>query len=239
MKKSRIVIVTAVVTVVVVSVVGWLVISKVNPSQKATAVRIEQPELGELIELVSAPGEIEPETKVEISARFSARVIELPYDEGDIVTRGDPLANPPVPASVLVRLDGKDLESQLLSAEASYAAQMAQVEVEKARISSQRASLSGLSASLKQAERDLERQKGLLESQDISQAAFDQTRLKVDELKAQYATAKHTLEAAELNLVVLKHNLEAANAMITQAREVGGGACKNRAGKHSHSGYLD
>ena len=220
MKKSRIVIVTAVVTVVVVSVVGWLVISKVNPSQKATAVRIEQPERGELIELVSAPGEIEPETKVEISARFSARVIELPYDEGDIVTRGDPLANPPVPASVLVRLDGKDLESQLLSAEASYAAQMAQVKVEKAQISSRRASLSGLSASLKQAERDLERQKGLIESQDISQAAFDQTQLKVDELKAQYATSKHTLEAAELNLVVLKHNLEAANAMITQAREV-------------------
>ena len=220
MKKSRIVIVTAVVTVVVVSVVGWLVISKVNPSQKATAVRIEQPERGELIELVSAPGEIEPETKVEISARFSARIIELPYDEGDIVTRGDPLANPPVPASVLVRLDGKDLESQLLSAEASYAAQMAQVKVEKAQISSRRASLSGLSASLKQAERDLERQKGLLESQDISQAAFDQTQLKVDELKAQYATAKHTLEAAELNLVVLQHNLEAASAMITQAREV-------------------
>jgi len=219
-KKSRIVIVTAVVTVVVVSVVGWLVISKVNPSQKATAVRIEQPERGELIELVSAPGGIEPETKVEISARFSARIIELPYDEGDIVTRGDPLANPPGPASVLVRLDGKDLESQLLSAEASYAAQMAQVKVEKAQISSRRASLSGLSASLKQAERDLERQKGLLESQDISQAAFDQTQLKVDELKAQYATSKHTLEAAELNLVVLKHNLEAANAMITQAREV-------------------
>jgi len=219
-KKSRIVIVTTVVTVVVVSVVGWLVISKVNPSQKATAVRIEQPERGELIELVSAPGEIEPETKVEISARFSARIIELPYDEGDIVTRGDPLANPPVPASVLVRLDGKDLESQLLSAEASYAAQMAQVKVEKAQISSRRASLSGLSASLKQAERDLERQKGLIESQDISQAAFDQTQLKVDELKAQYATSKHTLEAAELNLVVLQHNLEAANAMIAQAREV-------------------
>lgn len=218
-KKSHIIITTVVVTLMVVSVVGMLIRRKISASRKGIVVRVEQAQRGELIEFVSAPGEIEPKTKVEISAKFSARVEALPYEEGDIVTGGNPDANPPVPASVLVRLDSKDLESQLLSAQAGHSAQKAQIEVEKSRIAGQQASLRGLEASLKQAERDMERQKGLLESQDISPATFDQTQLKVDDLKAQYDAAKHMLEAAKLNLVVLKYNLEAAGARITQAQE--------------------
>ena len=82
---------------------------------KPTAIRIDQPTRGELIEYVSAPGEIEPRSNVEISAKLSARVMALPYEEGDRVTKGDPNANPPIPPSVLLRLDSKDLESRLLS----------------------------------------------------------------------------------------------------------------------------
>jgi len=219
MKKSRIIIIIVVVALGFFYALGVLVKAKLKAASKATMVRVEQVQRGDLIEFVSAPGEIEPKTKVEISAKVSARIVELPYEEGDVVTCGDPQATPPVPASVLVRLDAKDLESQLLSVEAGYAAQAAQIEVEQARIASQQASLAGLSASLKQAERDLERQKELLASQDISPATFDQAQVKVDELKAQYDAAKHTLHAAKLNLVVLQHNLEAAEANIAQARE--------------------
>jgi HlyD family secretion protein len=204
---------------VVVSAAAIVYKVKIGASSKPTIVRIEKAQRGELIEFVSAPGEIEPRINVKISAKVSARIIELPYEEGDIVTGGNTDTNPPVPASVLLRLDAKDLESRLLSAEASYAAQAAQLEVEKARISSQQANLIGLDASLKQAQRDLERQKGLLESQDISQATFDQSKLKFDELKSRYASTKHMLNAAELNLVVMQHNLEAAGAGVTQAKE--------------------
>jgi HlyD family secretion protein len=218
-KKSRIIITTIIVTLVVVSVVAIVYKVKTGASSKPTVVRIEKAQRGELIEFVSAPGEIEPKTKVEMSAKVSARIIELPYEEGDIVTCGSTDTNPSVPASVLVRLDAKDLESRLLSAKANYSAQEAQLEVEKARIASQRANLIGLDASLKQALRDLERQKGLLESQDISPATFDQTQLKVDEQKAQYEAAERTRQAAELNLVVLRHNLDAAGAGVTQAEE--------------------
>lgn len=219
MKKSRVIIITVIVTLVVVSVSAIVYKVKTGASNKPMVVRIEKAQRGELIEFVSAPGEIEPKTHVEISAKVSARIIELPYEEGDIVTCDKTDTNPPVPASVLVRLDDKDLQSRLLSAEANYAAQAAQLEVEKARISSQRSNLIGLDASLKQAKRDLERQKGLLESQDISQATYDQSKLKFDEFKSQYDSAKHTLDAAELNLVVLQHNLEAAGANVTQAKE--------------------
>jgi len=218
-KKSNIIIITVIVTLVIVSVIAIVYKVKTGASRKPTIVRIDKVHRGELIEFVSAPGEIEPRINVEMSAKVSARITELPYEEGDIVTCGNPNANPPIPASVLVRLDDKDLQSRLLSAEASYAAQGAQIEVEKARISSQKASLVGLDASLKQAQRDLERQKGLLESQDISQSTYDQSKLRFDELMSQYDSTKYTLNAAELNLVVMQHNLEAAGAGVTQAKE--------------------
>ena len=186
---------------------------------KPTAVRLAQPTSGRLVEYVSAPGEIEPRSNVEISAKISARVVALPYEEGERVTKGDPNANPPVPVSVLVRLDSKDLESRLLSAEASRAAQAAQIEVEKARISGQEASLLGQKASLEKARRDLERQQELLKTRDVSQVSFDEARLRVDELSSQYQSSEHSLEAARLNLTVLEHNLEAADAGIDQAKE--------------------
>jgi HlyD family secretion protein len=208
-----------VVVLVAVSGAGVAFRAKLKGPGKPTTVRIEKAQNGELVEFVSAPGEIEPRTKVEISAKVSARIIELPYEEGDVVTCGDPDANPPVPASVLVRLDAKDMESRLTSAEAGRAAQVANIEVEKARIAGQQASLAGLAASVEQARRDLERQKGLLESKDIAQATFDQAQARFDELKSQHEAAKHTLKAAELNLAVLRHNLDVADAGIAQARD--------------------
>ena len=186
---------------------------------KPTAVRIEKPVPGKLIEYVSAPGEIEPRSNVEISAKTSARVVALPYKEGEKVTKGDPNANPPIPPSVLVRLDSKDMESRLLSAEASRAAQAAQIEVEKARIAGQEASLLGQKATLDQARRDLERQQELLATKDVSQVTFDEAKVRVDELESQYEGAMHSLDAARLNLRVLEHNLEAADAGIDQAKE--------------------
>jgi len=217
--KFRTIGITVLVTLGIVLMVGALVTAKIVTLLKTPVVRVEKPERGELIELVSAPGEIEPKTKVEISAKLTARIVALPYEEGDRVTAGNPDADPPMPASVLVKLDAKDLESQLRQAEASRAAQAAQIEVEKARISSQQANLVGLEASLQQAQRDLARQAELLQSEDISQATFDQTRTKADELKSQYTSAARTLEAAQLNLVVLQHQLEAADARIAQAEE--------------------
>lgn len=211
--------VTIILTLLAVFVIGKLKKGKNSDSENSTVARLEKVQRGELIELISAPGEIQPKSKVSISAKVSARVIEMPYKEGDRVTSGDPSADPPVPASILVRLDSKELESQLRSAEASYMAQTAQLEVEKARIASQEAQCKGTCATLKQAQRDVERQKKLLQSKDISQSVFDRTQLRVEELQSQHNSAEHNLHAAKLNLVVMDYNLEVAQARIDQAKE--------------------
>jgi HlyD family secretion protein len=209
-----------VVIVAVIGAAGFVVVSKRGSGgAKPTVVRVEAAQLGTLTEVVSAPGAIEPKINVEISAKTSGRIVELPYDEGDTVTKGDPDANPPIPPSIVVRLDSKDLESRLLSAQADRAARAAQIEVERARVASQEASLLGQKASLEQAQRDFERQRELLASKDVSQVTFDEARLKVDDLKSKYEGAKFSLDAARLNLKVLEHNLEAADASIEQAKE--------------------
>lgn len=222
MRVARIFIILLVV-VLVLGVMGgggfvWLK-SRGNQANKATIVRVEEARIGELIEVVSAPGEIEPKTNVEISAKTSARIVELPYEEGDRVTKGDPDADPPIPASVLVRLDSKELESRLLSTQASRAAQAAQFEVEKARIASQQAGLMAQETTLEQARRDYERQCALLQTNDVSQVTCEEAGFRVQELESQLQSARHNLEAAQLNLRVLEHNLEVADAGIEQAKE--------------------
>ena len=119
---------------VIVAVIAMLG-AKLDPSQgQGTKVRLAAVERGSLVESVTAPGEVAPRTKVAISARVSARIVELPHEEGDAVTAGDPDAVPPVPPSVLIRLDATDLEAALRVVKARRAAQKAQDQVELERI---------------------------------------------------------------------------------------------------------
>jgi HlyD family secretion protein len=213
-------IIISVILVLVLAVVGVIVSRGRKNKDPGEVVRLEEVKLGELTEEVGALCEIEPNEIVQISAKVSAQIVEMPYDEGATVTCGDPNANPPVPASILIKLDAKDLESQLRLAQASRDAEEAQIEVEKERIEGSKASLIGLEASLQQAENDFNRKKGLYETRDISKADFDEVKFKADSLRADYEGAKHNLEAAQRNLVVLKHNLDAADARIAEAKEL-------------------
>jgi len=181
-----------------------------NGKKQNTQVRIETIGPGEFIEVVNAPGEIRPKTKVDISAKVAARIIELPFEEGDSVTAGEKEVNPSKNASLLLRLDSKDLESQMRSAEANRDAQIARIEVEKSQILSQKATLEGTLATLNQKKLEFERQKKLLQTQDVSQSSFDQTQCNLQELESRYNSSMHTIKAAEQNLVVMQHNLKAA-----------------------------
>lgn len=188
-------------------------------SDDATPVRVELVEHGELIEIVSAPGLVQPRSKVSLSARVSARIVELPFKEGDRVTKGDPDADPPIPPSVLVRLDSKDLEAQLRAVEARSAAQAAQIEMARSQLDSRKSEISALRIELADTERELNRQKELLETRDVSQQAVDQAQAKFDQLEARLASAVHDITASEKNLLVMEHQLEAAQAEIVRASD--------------------
>lgn len=223
MKKRRKKWIIISVILVLVLLVGGIIVNKRHKNKDpGEVVRIEEVKRGELTEEVGALCEIEPNEVVQLSARVSARIVEMPFDEGGVVTCGEPNANPPLPASLLIKLDAKDLESQLRLAQAGRDAEEAQIEVEKEKIEASKASLVGLGASLEQAENDLKRTQGLYDTLTgaVSKSEYDQVKYKVDTLRADNECAKHNLDAAVRNLVVMKHNLDAADARIAEAQEL-------------------
>jgi len=214
--------VSVVVVVLIVSVVGLVAAFKPGGTGlggPGTAVHLEPVTVGELIETVSAPGQVESVTNVAISARVSARITEIPFEEGERVIKGDPAADPPIPPSVLVELDSTDLQAQLRQAQARRDGLAQQIEVDKARIQSLEASLLGTRASLDEAQRDLNRQRELVSSGDVSQAVYEQAQRRYDEVAAQYAAAEASLEASRRGLKVAQFNLDAADAEIERARD--------------------
>lgn len=212
-------IIITIILVLALAVGGVMVKKKGQQEDPGAVVRIEEIKLGELTEEIGALCEIEPNEVVQLSARISAQIVEMPYEEGDVVTCGDPNAEPPIPASLLVKLDSKEMESQLRLAEAGRDAQKAQIEVERAMIEGSKATLAGLAASLEQAERDFKRKEELYRTRDISKADFDDVKYRLDTLRAEHESAKYNLDAAERNLVVLRHNQDAAEARIEEVKQ--------------------
>jgi HlyD family secretion protein len=163
---------------------------------KALPVRIATVTRRELVETVSAPGELDPEVKVDVSAEVSARILELPFREGATVRKGE----------VIVKLDDRDLQ-------ASMDAQVAQRDGEKFRLRSEQERLASPMSQLANARATLERQESLFKTGDVSRADLDNAIARVRDLEAQIASAKEGLS-------VIESSLAAAEANIARAREL-------------------
>jgi HlyD family secretion protein len=186
-------------TAVVVSVAPEGVKRILSPEPTRTTVRSQKVIERQLVESVAAPGEIEPLTKVDISAEVSARIEELPVRDGDVVRRGD----------VIVKLDDRLLRSELDAVKA-------QREGERFRLQSEQASLAGTLKHLEFAKRNLARQQQLLDSGDISQSAFDEAQDRVDELEASAAASAHMISVIESSLAAAEANIERAQDSLTK-----------------------
>ncbi len=178
-------------------------------AKNAVKVRVEEPRLGELFEVVSAPGKVVPKTKVSISARVVARIVELPKHEGAQVKAGD----------LLVQLDSSEIESQLRAAEARKAAQIAQIKTSEARLTARESQLGSVRVQLTSKLRDLKRQEQLLQGNDVAQAAVDDALTAVDQLKAQLEGEEGGVRADRVSLEVQGYELAAADAEIERVRD--------------------
>ncbi len=150
---------------------------------------------GSLNESVSAPGFVEPVSKVDISAQISARVMALPLREGDTVTKGD----------LVVQLDDRNLKAALASTTARRDSELSRMEAERARIE-------GPKQSLENAKRNLERQKKLFETGDVSRQALEDAMVRVEEIEA-------GVMASLKNIGALESSLAASEAEIERVRE--------------------
>ncbi|MCC6678027.1 MAG: efflux RND transporter periplasmic adaptor subunit [Phycisphaerales bacterium] len=155
---------------------------------KATLVRLEPVLRGTLTKTVSAPGLIEPRTKVEISAQVSARIIALPFREGQEVKKDD----------VVIRLDADDLAARVDSA--------------KARLNSTQAALEGAKATYQNATGELTRRKELFDTKDISKAELDQAEEAYRAAESRLRQAEFSIDIARADLSAAEKDL--SNAVI-------------------------
>ncbi len=157
-----------------------------RPDEKPLDVRLGKVEKGRLVRTVNAPGSIEPKTKVQISAQVSARITALPFREGENVKNGD----------IVVKLDSRDLQAQLESAQASERG-------EKAR-------LEGAQAALAWTKQELERREQLAKSGDNARAMLESAMNEFLRAKSQVDSATQSIEIARANIVRAQKDLENA-----------------------------
>lgn len=156
-------------------------------------VRVEEVAARTLIETISAPGMVRPLTAVQVAAEVSARIVELPVEEGDAVTKGQ----------LLARLDGTELEAQLKARRAARDGRLKQIEAEGVR-------LEGLRTRLAFASKELERINALHDTGDVSLRELEQAQESAEDATTQIA-------AAELGLAQLESSLAIDEAEILRA----------------------
>lgn len=160
-----------------------------RPDLKPTKVRLSAATRGDLMRTVSVPGQIEPRTKVEISAQVSARIIALPFRAGQQVRKGD----------VICRLDAEDLAAALESA--------------RAQLRGEEARLTGARASLENAQLELNRRRELYATRDVSKAELDAAEAEFLRAQASLQGSEAAIEAARANISRAEKDL--SNTVIT------------------------
>src|SRR5574344_468425 len=71
-----------------VIIVGLIIYAKTKP-EKGIAVTTCTPEIATIVETIPANGKIKPVTEVKISPDVSGEIIELNFEEGDYVKKGE------------------------------------------------------------------------------------------------------------------------------------------------------
>jgi len=156
---------------------------------------------GTLTETITAPGVVEPISKVEISAQVNARVMAIPFREGERVRKGD----------LLVQLDDRNLRAAKESATARRDGDQARLEAERAR-------LAGPRQTVEIARRNMERQKRLFEAGDVPRTSFEDAEVRVRELDATIAAAERSIASLESALVASSAEIERVEQELSFAK---------------------
>lgn len=205
------------IAVIVVAIVAALALAR-PAGQPGAAAATAPVARGDIAASVSGTGSIAAEQTLELAFPSSGTVVEVLVQEGDAVAAGQPLA----------RLDTRDLELQVASAEASLESARAQLEQRRSgnatpeQLAAQRAAVASAEANLAKSRTNNVTAADLAEAEAqlrSAQAQLDdlQAGPKPDELagaQAAYDQAVASLEAQRKSLAVAK---ERAQSDVEQA----------------------
>ena len=167
-----------------VVVVGGLgAVSMMNGGDEATMVQIDLAFRDEIVEVVTASGRIQPQTKVEITSEVSAEIVHLYAKEGDRVYQAQPL----------LQLDTVQLRSDV--AQARYSLDEITARKDAAKTQYERDRLED------------ERQTRLYERKLTSETEFTNARLDYEGSKANYEAMEAQMKTQRARLEKAQDNL--------------------------------
>lgn len=185
-------------TVLALGAGGTFLFLSLQPNESEAQARPIEVRQGDLVELASASGTIEPDVQIAVKSRASGEVIEVLVSEGDEVEAGD----------ILVRLDPRDAEQAVLEAEMALTRA-------KADLTQARASLTVTRAQAEESEaqaavRNRGAELGLISSEDqrSSSSSAEVARTNVTLRQAQVRSSVTNVESAELRVEEAKRRLE-------------------------------
>jgi HlyD family secretion protein len=151
---------------------GVLVLAAFKRGDKPVEVRLEKVQKRDLVAYVTASGQVQPHTKVDVASDVSGRIVRLAVKEGDMVKKGQ----------FLLQIDP-----------ATY---QADVQREAAGVASARADLARAKANLEQAQNAYRRSSEIVKTNPalISAEQIEQLKTTVDVNDALYQAALHTVD---------------------------------------------
>lgn len=163
---------------IVLAIVIIGVTSAMKGRNKAVEVRIEKVQKRDLVASVTASGQVQPHTKVNVSADISGRIVRLAVTEGQMVTRGQ----------FLLEIDPSQYR--------------ANVERATAAVASARSQSAQAKPALAQAQRNLDRLMALKKANPtlVSDEQVEQLRTQVEVAQAQLEAANHAIDQANASL---------------------------------------
>ena len=183
---------------VVLGIVGLVALTAAKRGNKATEVRIEAVQKRDLVASVTASGQVQPHTKVDVASDISGRIVQLAVKEGQMVTKGQ----------FLLRIDPATYEAAVQRAEA--------------QVASARAQMAQSNASFIQAKRNYDRSMEIRSknTQLVSDEQLEQLKTQTEVNQALLESAKFSVDQASAALRDARSNLAKTTIMAPMSGRI-------------------
>ena len=164
--------------VVIVGIAAFMAVTAAKRGNKGTEVRVEAVQKRDLVASVTASGQVQPQTKVDVAADISGRIVRLAVKEGQTVTKGQ----------FLLEIDPSQYVAAVQRAEAAVSASKAQEAQAKANFI--------------QAERNYQRSADIKKAnaQLVSDEQLEQLKTQAEVQRALQEAAAHQVEQSAAQL---------------------------------------
>src|SRR5690349_3441217 len=184
--------------VLIIGIAAFMAVTAAKRGTKGTEVRVETVQKRDLVASVTASGQVQPQTKVDVAADISGRIVRLAVKEGQMVAKGQ----------FLLEIDPAQYIAAVQRSEAALSASKAQEAQAK--------------ANLIQAQRNYQRSADIKKAnaQLVSDEQLEQLKTAAEVQQALEEAAVHSVEQADAQLRDAKSSLAKTTILAPMAGRI-------------------